>query len=56
MKNKILKAISYLAGIAFMYGGSALDSHSWLPYIICSVSLLWLGLMVVANWERINEC
>jgi hypothetical protein len=56
MKNKILKAITYLAGVAFIFGGSALDSQSWLPVIICGVSLAWLALFYVANWERINEC
>ncbi len=56
MRNKILKAVTTVAGLAFILSGCALDSQSWLPHIICGVSLLWLVLMVIANWEALNEC
>ena len=56
MRNKILKAVTTVAAIAFILSGCALDSQSWLPHIICGVSLLWLVLMVIANWEALNEC
>ena len=54
MKNKILKAVSYIAGMGFIVAGSCLDSLSLLPPIICSVCLLWLVLFFTANREVIK--
>jgi hypothetical protein len=56
MKNKILKAISGVAAMVFITSGCALDSQSWLPYIVCGVSLAWLVLFFIANWEALHEC
>lgn len=56
MKNKILKAITLISTLVFIASGSALDCQSWLPYIICSVSLAWLVLFFIANWEALHEC
>ena len=55
MRNKILKAVTTVAGIAFIVAGSCLDAHSWLPHIICGVSLLWLVLFLMANREALND-
>lgn len=55
MRNKILKAVTTVAAIAFIVSGCCLDSQSWLPHIICGVSLLWLALIVIANREALNE-
>ena len=56
MKNKILKAVTTVAAMAFILSGCALDSHSYIPHVICGVSLLWLVLMVIAKREALNEC
>lgn len=56
MRNKILKAVTTVAAVAFIVSGCCLDSQSWLPHIICGVSLLWLALIVIANREALNEC
>lgn len=56
MKNKILKAVTTVVAIALIVAGSCLDSHSYVPHIICAVSLLWLGLFLIANREALNEC
>ena len=55
MKNKILKTVTTIAGITFMVAGSCLDSYSYIPHVICLVSLAWLSLMAIANREALNE-
>ena len=55
MKNKILKAITGVAAMAFIVAGCALDSHSSLPAIVCGVCLLWLSLFVIANREVMSK-
>ena len=45
----ILKAITALAGIIFMLSAFAVDSDSWIPFIICMASGAWLGFMALAN-------
>lgn len=55
MKNKILKSITLISTLVFIASGSALDCQSWLPYIICGVSLVWLVLFFLANWEVVNS-
>lgn len=56
MKNKILKAVTTVASLALIVAGSCLDSHSYVPHIICGVSLTWLALFLMANREALNEC
>ncbi len=56
MKNKILKTITTIAGVALIIAGCGLDDQSYLPHIICSVSLAWLVLFLLANRKRVlNE-
>lgn len=49
MRNKILKGITWMAGIMMMIGSMALDSESIIPIVVVSICLAWLGLMVIAN-------
>lgn len=56
MKNKILKAVTTVAGLALIVAGSCLNAPSYVPHIICGVSLLWLVLFLIANREALNEC
>lgn len=53
MKNKILKGITYFMAITLIIAGCGLDDQSWLPNIICSVSLTWLVLFLIANRKRV---
>ena len=55
MKNKILKGITYFAGVTFIVAACGLDDQSWLPNIICSVSLAWLVLFFIANRKRVID-
>ena len=54
MKNKILKAITCVAGVTLLLSACALDSQSYLPHIICSVCLAGLLPFVLINREVIN--
>ena len=54
MKNKILKAITYTAAIAFGVAGSSLDDciNLAIPFSIMFVSLGWVGLFgKINNWR-----
>lgn len=52
MKTKILKTITYIAVIAFLIFGAALDCGSVIPLIVCLVSGAWLVLIAVANTPK----
>lgn len=55
MKNKILKAITWVASLVFILSACALDTQgTYLPHIICSVCLAWLLAFVLINREVIN--
>ncbi len=50
-KNIILKAVAWIMGILFLVSACALDSESWIPHIVCFVSLIWLALFAYANGQ-----
>ena len=47
--NFILKSITWIAGILFLLSACAIDSPSWIPTIVCVVSMAWLGVFAYAN-------
>ena len=49
MRKIILKATAIIMVIVCMFFGSALDSHSWIPYIGFIVSGGWLAMFGYAN-------
>ena len=49
LKNRVLKLITLINGISFLYFGSLLDSYSWIPGIICCITFAWLTLFAYAN-------
>jgi hypothetical protein len=49
MKRAVLKTSVWVAGIAFMFSICMVDSESWIPVIVCYLSLGWLMLMAWAN-------
>ena len=55
MKKKVLVTINYIAVFLFMLSACALDSDSWLPYIVCVVCEVWFFLMLIANRERLSK-
>lgn len=55
LKNRVLKLITLINGISFLYFGSLLDSYSWIPGIICCINFAWLTLFAYANGEEMEE-
>lgn len=49
LKNRVLKLITLINGISFLYFGSLLDSYYWIPGIICCINFAWLALFAYAN-------
>ena len=49
LKNKILKVITAVNGISFLYFACLLDSNAWVPGIICGINFTWLCLFAYAN-------
>ena len=48
-KNKILKAVTAGSAVLFVVSANFLDITSIIPFIVCVVCLLWLGLFAYAN-------
>lgn len=53
MKSKALKYMTYIAAWLFIFSGSALDSQSYIPSVICLLSLFWLCLMAYVHREEL---
>lgn len=53
MKNRVLKAITAVAGIVFAYSICCFDSYNIKPFVIAAlVSFTWLALFCYANYVR----
>ena len=55
LKNKILKATITLAVVAFFIFATALDSQSNIPFVICLVCMLYIGVFAYANREWLRK-
>ena len=55
MKNKILKSITYVMAIIFIVSVCLIDSHTWIPYIVCCVCLAWFILFMFVNREYLRK-
>lgn len=54
-KNKVLKAITALAGVIFTLSVLSLDTPSWTPTIATVISGAWLVLFGLANgWLEVS--
>lgn len=50
MKDKVLKGITFMAGITWMMSACLMDSDKiWIPITMNVISGLWLLLMAIAN-------
>lgn len=52
MRIKILKALTIMATIIMLLSACAIDSDSWIPYIVCGISSAWLVFMTIANMPK----
>lgn len=55
IKRTVLISSVWLAVISFMVSVCMLDSISWIPAIVCAVSLAWLVIMAWANGGKGGE-
>lgn len=55
LKNKILKVTITLAVVAFFIFATALDSQSNIPFVICLVCMLYIGVFAYANREWLHK-
>lgn len=54
MIDKVLKVVASINAILLMVSGSALDSESWIPTIVCAVSTVVLILLIpsIRRWAE----
>lgn len=48
-RTRIVKISCYIAAVVFLISATALDSLTWIPFILCCLSISWLTLVGVAN-------
>lgn len=46
MKKKARNIINGVVALIWFISGSAVDSESWIPLIVCAICTLWLGLFL----------
>lgn len=50
MRTRVIKGSCIVAAITFFVSACMLDSMTWVPFILCLVSLAWLGIVAQVNW------
>lgn len=50
MRRRLIKTSCIVAGIVFFVSVCMLDSMTWVPFVLCVVSLIWLGVVAQVNW------
>lgn len=45
-----------VAYITFMVSACMLDSMTWIPFILCCISMTWLLLVAAANDLKLHRC
>lgn len=48
-RSTVIKGISGGAAITFLVFATALDSGSWIPFVVCSICVMWLFIVALAN-------
>lgn len=52
MRTKILKVLTYIAGILYVLFATAVDSGSIIPIIVCLICGTWMVLICIANTPK----
>lgn len=55
MRRILIKGSCIVAAITFFISACMLDSMTWVPFILCMVSLAWLGVVAQVNWPYRKE-
>ena len=50
--NAVLWVATYSAFILFLLSLASMDSDSWIPGVVMIMSLVWLVLVALANYDR----
>lgn len=51
-KKSLFERLTPGAGIIWLVSASAIDTESWIPFVACLLSTLWLGLYVHVTNRR----
>lgn len=54
-RTRIIRLSCYTAAVVFLISATALDSLTWIPFVVCCLSISWLGLVAMANDRRKDE-
>lgn len=52
LKNKILKGLLKVSVILATLSACAVDSESYIPIVVCAISLGYIALFVIANTKE----
>ncbi len=55
IRNKMMKAITWCMAVIFILSVCSLDSPSWIPTIVCAISLMYLSVAVYIDNKRKEE-
>lgn len=55
LKSSLSKFLTGLAVFLFVFFIPKVNSDKWSPFVVCLVSLAWLGFFVCANYKREDE-
>lgn len=53
--RKALKVFNTLVGIAWLLSAISLDSVSWLPIIVCTITTLYLSACIYIKYVVLEE-
>lgn len=54
-RTRAVKTSCIVAAVMFFVSACMLDSLTWIPFVVCCISLFWLGLVAMANDRRKDE-
>lgn len=55
MKNKVLWSMTNINVLSFIVMAIALDTDSWIPFIVMCVNLAWCALFAVINIDYFDR-
>ena len=55
MKNKILKTITGIMAVLWILSASGIDANTYINYIICTFSEVWIVLFLIANRKALKS-
>lgn len=54
-RTRAVKTSCIVAAVMFFVSACMLDSLTWIPFVVCCLSISWLGLVAMANDRRKDE-